>query len=237
MVEPVDERLLMRLVDGELSFEQRREVLMQLEREPDGWRRCAALFIEDQAFCAELSAGGRELHDDESIKAGGLYDDDDRAVESIPMFSQPPNRSTSTGVKWGSLTTIAASLVLAYVVGFSSHRLAIWDDGSPADVVEAGIAQSVPTNQTASAESPSPPSDLKSMLVRAKVDPDVWYVQDRDYWRRGSIISPDVQRALAAQGARVIQRRGLMPVQGADGRQFSIPYEDVEVVPVNYRSY
>ena len=39
-----------RLVDGELSRVERRELLKRLESEPDGWRRCALAFLENQAF-------------------------------------------------------------------------------------------------------------------------------------------------------------------------------------------
>src|SRR5271157_3352130 len=42
------------LVDGELSESDRRALLLQLEHEPDGWRRCALAFLEAQCWKAEL---------------------------------------------------------------------------------------------------------------------------------------------------------------------------------------
>src|ERR1017187_1735563 len=42
------------LVDGELSEADRRALLLQLEHEPDGWRRCALAFLEAQCWKAEL---------------------------------------------------------------------------------------------------------------------------------------------------------------------------------------
>ena len=45
---PADDRLLDRLVDGELSDIERRELLLHFENEPAGWRRCALAFLEDQ---------------------------------------------------------------------------------------------------------------------------------------------------------------------------------------------
>jgi hypothetical protein len=38
---PAEDRLLDRLVDGELGEVERRELLLRLESEPGGWRRCA----------------------------------------------------------------------------------------------------------------------------------------------------------------------------------------------------
>jgi hypothetical protein len=53
-VSPVDDRLIDRLVDGELEPFRRRAVLEQLESEPDGWRRCALAFLEAQAWRSVL---------------------------------------------------------------------------------------------------------------------------------------------------------------------------------------
>ena len=39
-----------RLVDGELSEEERRELLAGLDNEPGGWRRCALAFLEAQCW-------------------------------------------------------------------------------------------------------------------------------------------------------------------------------------------
>ena len=42
------------LVDGEMDEADRRALLLQLEHEPDGWRRCAMAFLEAQCWKAEL---------------------------------------------------------------------------------------------------------------------------------------------------------------------------------------
>jgi hypothetical protein len=43
-----------RLVDGELSRERYRELLANLDADPDGWKRCAIAFLESQAWRGEL---------------------------------------------------------------------------------------------------------------------------------------------------------------------------------------
>ncbi len=45
-----DDRLIDRLVDGELPDGERRELLLRLGTEPDGWRRCALAFLEAQTW-------------------------------------------------------------------------------------------------------------------------------------------------------------------------------------------
>lgn len=60
-VKPMDsESPLDRLVDGELSESDRSELLLQLEHEPEGWRRCALAFLEAQCWKQEfgLMSGG-----------------------------------------------------------------------------------------------------------------------------------------------------------------------------------
>jgi hypothetical protein len=42
------------LVDGELSEENRRQLLTSLENEPGGWRRCALAFLESQCWKQSL---------------------------------------------------------------------------------------------------------------------------------------------------------------------------------------
>lgn len=49
-----------RLVDGELPEPERREVLLSLDRQPDGWRQCALAFLEAQTWGQSLAQYVRE---------------------------------------------------------------------------------------------------------------------------------------------------------------------------------
>src|SRR5262245_23353512 len=57
--EPIDQRLLDRLVDGELDAAGRRELLKALDDQPGGWRRCALAFLEAQAWRSDLRGAVR----------------------------------------------------------------------------------------------------------------------------------------------------------------------------------
>jgi hypothetical protein len=50
----LDDQQLDRLVDGSLEEHDRRDFLIRLENEPDGWRRCALAFLEAQAWAISL---------------------------------------------------------------------------------------------------------------------------------------------------------------------------------------
>src|SRR5205823_4263901 len=56
----LDEHLFDLLADGELTDESRRELLGRLDRESDGWRRCALAFLEAQAWRGESRSIVRE---------------------------------------------------------------------------------------------------------------------------------------------------------------------------------
>jgi hypothetical protein len=54
MQDSLNSVLLDRLVDGELADGDRRDLLLRLSTEPDGWRRCALAFLEAQSWRAAL---------------------------------------------------------------------------------------------------------------------------------------------------------------------------------------
>lgn len=63
----LDELVLDRLVDNDLSPEEYKAVLLLVEEKPDGWRMLALAFLESQAFENDLS----EMRLDESPLSGG----------------------------------------------------------------------------------------------------------------------------------------------------------------------
>jgi anti-sigma factor RsiW len=103
------DRLIDRLVDGELTDRDRRALLVRLEAEPEGWRRCALAFLEAQnwreAF-APLAAPAPFMARSAVVPAG-------KGRKSKPWRSV------------ARLTALAASLVLTFALGWASH-------GSPA---------------------------------------------------------------------------------------------------------
>jgi hypothetical protein len=52
----IDDVLIDRLVDGELSADERRQVIAALDARPDSWRRCALAFLEAQSFRGAMKA-------------------------------------------------------------------------------------------------------------------------------------------------------------------------------------
>ena len=55
-----DNEIFDRLVDGELTADERRALLASLDSRPDGWRRCALAFLEAQAWGSDFRQMVRE---------------------------------------------------------------------------------------------------------------------------------------------------------------------------------
>jgi hypothetical protein len=83
-----------RLVDGELGEAERASLLGALDREPDGWKRCAMAFLEAQAWREAAAGGGMRL------------------TPPAPPARSPVLRQ---------LVAIAAVVAVAFCVGFVSR--------------------------------------------------------------------------------------------------------------------
>ena len=109
------EMVLDDLVAGELSGDQYRAVLRQLDATPDGWKRCALAFLEDQAFREDLG----QLLGEQPAADVGIWSEHDESHRSKDMRScglvpesnfggKPRSRNQMPG-QWGRrLTAINA---------------------------------------------------------------------------------------------------------------------------------
>jgi hypothetical protein len=59
-----DELLLQRCVDGEISAEQRAELIQQLDAGPDGWKVLACSYMEDQLVARGIARSETTVHVD-----------------------------------------------------------------------------------------------------------------------------------------------------------------------------
>src|SRR4051794_31390065 len=96
--------LLDRLVDGELSGSERRQLLQSFDNRPEGWRRCALAFLEAQSWREEIGQVAR-----------------DRVAKPKESKPSPSPLPASHKLRWGTGATwlaMAASLLLAFGLGW-----------------------------------------------------------------------------------------------------------------------
>ena len=232
-----------RLVDGELTGDAYRAFLGSLDEAPQGWRRCALAFLEEQALRREL---GQELAEPVVAPAA--------AVETSHQSRFP----------WLAL---AAAVLVAFALGVVLRGG--WQTGPAADPLDQIAAlpetetppQTDPTPQLAESNPPAAqelvqePVQEQAAPSAADDDPALtvvvgegereqsfrlpvsevdqleedWY--DQQQWA----FTSQAQQDLAAQGYQGSSRQSFVPIDLGDGRQMILPVEEVMIQPVAYQ--
>ena len=234
------------LVDGELNEADRRELLLHLEHQPDGWRRCALAFLEAQSWKAELG----------QIVAPAALESLPSAVELAGAEAGSPRRN-GRRQSWrqhvATLLTMAASFLLALVVGMGLSGK--WSGGSLHLPGSSRVATTVDEIPAANDGAMALPAALSDDAVRTPQPPDDWEMvtvtsdkslngqaatfsvpaQRRKVLDQNMLeqipdaIPPDLQQAFAQSGHRVVQQREIVPVQMKDGRRLVVPVDHIEI--------
>jgi len=231
MLTPEDQLLLDRLVDGELTESERHELLLRLERSPDGWRRCALAFLEAQAWRGEARA---------------LLNERAQASEPVGAFTV----SAAGGAK-SNWSRLGIWLPLATAAGFllAVGSIKWFDDTSGAIGPAGGPVATAPTEAVPQATLAGGRSDDNLRLVVApgpggeRRVVDVPLVESERMnealfgpWSQPQL-PPEVLRMLEQNGNQVVRERRLMPFDLEDGRRVVVPMDQLEIRPVGNQSF
>lgn len=221
-----------RLVDGELTSEEYREVLAQLELEPDGWKRCALAFLEAQAWCRDLR--GRC---DESAPI---------RCPVVPTVS-PGRRSPGSWIV--ACGALAGCLAAAFGLGmwWSSGDLAPHDADRPVKLLPANRQDFAPAASAlvqTPGSSATTPTQLTLLVDRGdgqteQFEMPVFDAHDPVGQRlvQQPAIPWHVELAIRRAGHDVRTQRHWTPVTLWDGRQAVFPVDELEIVPVSEDSF
>lgn len=249
-------RVLDRLVDGELSADEQRELLAALDEEPGGWRRCALAFVEAAVWRGALgdmtSPAMCEPHSRVSAMPVGRRAAELRAARSAWMYA----------------AALAASVLLAFACG--RHLAAparepiqpVAHSPAPAAHSPAPVAQLpvAPAPQGAlPADSPVVQAAWKRVQVKvgdaAAGQPDTVDVPclDVSQWDtaalqasqlesqwlavQSSALPDELLQSLRETGYAVQTQRQWWPLDMGDGRRVVVPIEQVEVRYVGGQFY
>jgi len=219
-------RAIDRLVDGELTDDDTRAILSAMDRDPDGWRRCALAFVESQAI-------GRDVR---GITAESL---NSRANVVTPV----PLRDVSRKWSWSTGLALAASLLITFGFGlFCGNDVQFWNpptgvpgkspllvNSLPAPTGKASVERWRTMKLNVHDPSSSKPQQIEvPVREMARIDPN-WAASDE------SAISADVIKALEQSGHVVTRERRLWPIELEDGRRVIVPVEQVEVQEAVYQ--
>lgn len=210
-----DDRLLDRLVDGELAETERRALLIRLEAEPGGWRRCALAFLEAQCW--------REVF-------GPIASTTDKpaAVPGVPVVLLNKNAAQLAGSsrvpRVLHIAVRAAAVFLAFGLGLlvgGARRT----DTTGTEMVHRGP---VKPDRNASPALPSAggqeAASSSGLPLREVSESDKNWLAELP-----PAVPAYLQRQWEQRGYRVETRRQLVPGSLADGRRVAIPVDQVKL--------
>ena len=231
----LDDRRFDRLVDGELSEAERRELLAGLDNEPGGWRRCALAFLEAQCWKdAFRTLAGQQR-------------------PSAAVVQAAPRKRSAWLHRGEKAMALAAMFLVALLLG---SWLQQWR--TPAGIPAMGGGSQVATAKVPSLPGPGPmlvppgpasegPWQMVTLAPSMGTSDDGTPIQlpamERknvdDNWVRSvpAAVPDDVLQALHRSGYQVQQRRELVPVPMKDGRRLLVPMDQVEVRYVGNAAY
>ena len=224
-----------RLVDNELDDAERRELLLELEHSPDGWRQCALAFLEAQAF----GDGLRSLMTDPP-------DADPGRRAGVPPRGEagPLSPATVHASRLSSMLAVAAGLMLAFSVGVASRGIwsesrdpaasaAMAPDRAPAGASSADTTQRsrAPAETSTVSTIPVPFADRKSGRVE-RIDIPIVEAKSTQEAALGEAeqIPPQILRMFEQIGP-FERTRKYLPVELGDGRSVVVPLGHIELRP------
>jgi hypothetical protein len=222
------QRLLDRLVDGEITHDEQRQLILSLEAQPDGWRQCALAFLEAQTWSREF---------------GDLLGARAKSATTIAAASVPATHRVG---RWLKPLTIAAGLVLTFTLGMAVRGAApLGEKELAAEVtnqqgeltaskspdesnVPATVDLQTTKYETVKVSVPSGDGDSEQTLELPLIEADQKSLASI-LSEQKPVLSDLELKTLESTGHQVEQRRAYYPVQLQDGRRAVLPMDLVEV--------
>jgi hypothetical protein len=220
--EDLDQPLLDKLVDGELSNVEQRTLLLQLDESPHAWRRLALTFLEAQTWQRELRTVS--------------------AASNPPVVTVVSPSVRKPRQRWSMVTAVTASVCVIFGLGFTCGSLR---PTNPPTVVDWTFPDPKAGPEPAVSQEPNPEM---VRLYLAGDTPGTFHEVDLPLLEATdggsalladgpSFIPQQVRRTLERMGHEVQEQRQFVPVQLSDGREAVVPVDDVLVRFVGQKTY
>jgi hypothetical protein len=229
-----DDALFDRLVDGELSATERRTLLLSLDSQPEGWRRCALAFLEAQSWREDFGRVAQAADTAQPQPTVTL------AECTVTVKSRGKHRTHWWQSSW---MTIATGLLLAITLGAVLHDRVLPGRGTVDENLPVAV---VKPPMGAGAAGLSPAGDTMTLWVRDDtgqtrplrvplVDANSLDRQLGMEFQPG--MSDEMRSQLQEKGYDVHSKQRYAPLWLENGRPLVVPVEDTKIVPVSQRVY
>jgi len=226
-----DDAIWDRLVDGELSQEERGDLLGALDAQPNGWRRCALAFLEAQAWRGEMRSlvGGAASAAVEPVGHAAAH----TSTPAANLAQRPRAR------QHGAWLAVAAGLTVAFLLG----RQVDIPRQSAGNIAEVVVAP--PSAPDARVDARTPHGDAITLVVNNEQGVPqrvhIPLVEGRYLGRQFAEApqwssSPELRKRLELQGLGLNARRRYAPMFFEQQDQIIpmvVPVDDAIVTPVS----
>jgi hypothetical protein len=235
---PLDDEFIDRIVDGKLTPADLRAAIDRLDREPDGWKRCALAYLEAQCWR-------------ESFRAMG---DPARSPIECPPLSMPDAARFRPGIRsrWLRGSIAAGVAAVSFALGWLGHAARPWSTAQPTAIADRSRSASPAPTQVESsplirstAMEPSedrPPQthrELARAVMQLRFDSETTKAEvpilagpgiDAEWVKnQPPPVSERGQVVLQQHGYQVDQRRRLITTTLDDGRRVTVPIDQVQI--------
>ena len=235
---PTDDHEIDLLVDGELNELRRRELLADLDKTSDGWRRCALAFLEDQCWrqtCGSINADTKRLST--TTPAPAHKPSDSKPSDAVQYRRRPGAVAKAAGVLFAMAASFLFALGLGSMIWNADQQI---HPGVPVGPEQAGIV-ATPINpldgslvhdtkvilpQTITITYKRPDGTKRSIQLPAVAQNSIDAARLRE---TPSAIPPELVQAFQEAGHNVHQSRRLVPFRLKDGRRLFVPVDRLDV--------
>ncbi|MEE2640201.1 MAG: hypothetical protein VX768_06205 [Planctomycetota bacterium] len=241
----LDELLLDRLVDNDLSDDEYRQVLSWVEEKPDGWRQLALAFLESQALEKELSSLQCEMEfrseskwrtDRESQLSPA---EEDVLRPAKPRVDKGPQGSPGGSSFRRSFPAIAACFTIAFV-----SVVYFWEGGDPRRGEEAGLPRDgVATQEAPQVGGEAVKPDYLELVSSNRDDRIRTPVYDHQEFdpsvlsREMDDLRPRLQNVVNQPGWKADEQTHVIPVRDRLGNKIILPLKEIQLTPNLYEDY
>jgi hypothetical protein len=239
LMNPLNGDLIDQIVDGALTPAQLRAAIYLLDREPDGWKRCALAFLESQCWRETFRLVGEP--NPTSLPAG------------LTSLTENDVHTIRTGRRWLARALSASVVAASFALGWLGHGVHSGPRPGGNVVAESGEpkteAPNTPRPQspaTTVGDGPRPtvvdgvdPGNEVMMVARLRVGsadakdalPILAGPGINTEWLKNQPppVSEYGQAILQQHGYQVDQRRRLISATLGDGRRVTVPIDQVQI--------
>jgi hypothetical protein len=243
-LKPLSDELIDRIVDGELTPAELSAAVDRLDREPDGWKRCALAFLEAQCWRESV----RVIPQPTQLPV-------DSHASFIPLATMPSSQEPG---RWLRRAIVAATVAASFVLGWVGHTwrpLIAPVHSSPGQTQPIAARQSRDSEASPLVDPPRPPRTSSDQRREDRMPPNLnetvrevaTLLIGSDYaqaevpilagpginaeWVRNQPppVSEREEIILQRLGYQVDQRRRLITTTLADGRRVTVPIDQVQI--------